>query len=260
MPFTAATQTIQSVLTDQGRDIFARSLLGQLSFQLSGFKVGRAGYQLGMPVWVEPPNTASVQLQDQIHPIGAGVAPLITIEQPYPNVIAAVCRLNRNDAQYGIGEIGLYVRVVRTGTFAQYQYTNGSGGILFLAKASGTAGNAVSFSLVNGGANQPLTIVTTGNNVTINLATDGSSVVTSTMAQVAAAVTADISANQILAAAPTGIPTALVGTIGTTFLAGGTNPVLPYVVGNDYLLALAHTPLISKTDKTVLVFRFVVAT
>lgn len=260
MPFTSATQTIQSVLTDQGRDLFARSLLGQLSFQLSGFKAGRYGYVDGNPVWVIPPGPGSTALGDPVHPIGSGVAALVAIEQPYPNVIAAVCRLNRNDAQYGLGEVGLYVRVIRTGTFAQYQYTNGAGSLLFLSKASGTAGNSVSFSLVNNGPSLPLVVTTVGSAVTIQLATNSSSVVLSTMAQIAAAVTSDISANQVLACSATGTTSTVSGAVGSTFLAGGTNPVLPYTVGTDYLMALAHTPLISKTDKTVMVFRFVVAT
>lgn len=260
MPFTSATQTIQSVLTDQGRDLLARSLLGQLSFQLSGFKAGRAGYQMGNPVWVVPPSSSDVDLTDPIFPIGTGVAPLVTIEQPYTNVVAAVCRLNRNDAQYGLGEIGLFVRVVRTGTFAQRQYTNGAGGLFFLAKAAGTAGNSVTVTLVNNGPSLPLVITTVGSAVTIQLATNAASVVLSTMAQISTAVRTDISANQVVACAATGVATTVATAAGLLTLTGGTNPVLPYVVGTDYLFALAHTPLLSKTDKTVMVFRFVIAT
>ncbi len=154
MPFTSATSTIQSALTDQGRDLLARSLLGQVSFQFSGFQAGRAGYELANPVIAESVYSGSTQLEDPIFPLGGvGVAPLITIEAPYATVVSPVCRLNRNDALYGIGEIGLYVRIARS------------------------------------------------------------------------------------------IPPA------DAF----------YVVGEDYLFALAHTPIMSKTDKTILVFRFVIA-
>ena len=260
MTFTAATQTIESVLTDQGRDLFARSLLGQLSFRLSGFGAGRGGYQTGVPVWIDPPDPNSTALLDPVHPIGGGVAALVQLEQPYPNVIAAVCRLNRADALYGLGEVGLYARVVRTGTFAQSQYVNGAGGILFIARQSGVAGNSAQYSITNAGADQILTISTIGTVVTVTLATDSLGNPTSTMQQTADAVTSDISANQVMSAAPTGIVSTVAAPVGLTSLAGGTDPTLPYILNQDYLIALAHMPLVSKTDKTVLVFRWILAT
>jgi hypothetical protein len=262
MTFTSATQTIESVLTDQGRDLFARSLLGQLSFQLSGFKAGRGGYLSDAnPVWVLVPSGSSTSLIDPVHPLGGGVAPLVTIESPYPNVVAAVCRLNRNDALYGLGEIGLYARVVRIGTFAQYQYTTGAGGILFLAKAAGPAGNSVTFALTGTGTpNLPLVVTTVGTAVSVQMATDGSGVPTSTVQQIAEAIRTDPSANTVMAASATGtITTTPTANVAPTNLAGGTTPTTPYTVGTDYLLALANMPILAKTDKTVAVFRFILA-
>jgi len=259
--FTSTTDTIDSVLTDQARDLIARSMIGQVAFKLIGFKAGRAGYQVANPVLVEEPDSTSIDLDDKIFPLGDDPEAFVTIEQPYPNVLGAVCRLGRNDALYGIGEVGIFVQVTRVGTIANYQYTNGAGGIFFVAKAAGTAGNSVTFTFVNGGASQPLTIDTSGTDVTVNLATDSLSAVTSTMSEVAAAITADISANQVMSAASTGDGTALVGTGGPTSLAGGDDlSSLDYTEDEYYLFALAHTPLMSKTNKTVLVFRFIIAT
>lgn len=169
MPFTSTTHTIQSVLTDQGRDLLARAQLGQLSFSFSGFQVGRGGYNEQVPVWIEPPDPGVTVLADPVHPIGgAGVAALTTVEAPYPNVVSPVCRVGRTDALYGIGEIGLFVRVVWM------------------------PGVEVQGTVMNPEA--PL-----------------------------------------------------------------SDAAAFYTVGQDYLFGLAHTPLLSKTDKTVLVFRFIVA-
>jgi hypothetical protein len=259
MTITAATQTIESVLTDQGRDLFARSLLGQVAFQFSGFRVGRGGYQDAMPVWIDPPNPSNPNLIDPVFPIGGAPAPLVTVEQPYPNVVAPVCRLNRADALYGLGEIGLYCRVTRIGTYAQYQYTSGAGGILFLAKTEGAPGNSATITLANNGASLPLLVTTVGNAVTVQLATDSTSMVTSTMQQVADAVRTDPSAHIVMTASATGTTSTVVAPLASQNLAGGTTPSTPYTVGQDYLLAVAHMPLLSKTDKTVAVFRFILA-
>lgn len=169
--FTAATQTIQSVLTDQGRDLLARSLLGQVSLKFSGFQAGRDGYQGGQPVWIIPPDSTDTQLSDPIHPLGgSGVASLLTIEAPFDNVVSPVCRLGRDEALYGIGEVGLFVRVIwMPDPAATYEGT-------------------------------------------------------------------------VLDPAAPLSPAASI-----------------YTVGQDYLFALAHMPLMSKTDKTVMVFRFVIA-
>lgn len=259
MTITAATQTIESVLTDQGRDLFARSLLGELSFQLSGFKAGRGGYQEAMPVWITPVLPGSTALTDAVHPISGGVASLVTIETPYPNVVAAVCRIGRNDALFGLGEIGLYCRVVRTGTFSQLQYTTGAGGIALVARTSGAY--FPTFALTGAGTpNLTMAVSTVGTAVSVQMATDGAGVPISTVDQIANAVRTDISANQVIAAAATGVTTTTpAANYGPTALAGGTSPSTPYVVGQDYLVGLAHMPMLGKTDKTVAVFRFILA-
>ncbi len=137
MPFTSPTDTIVSTLTSQGRDLLARSLLGQVSFRLSGFKVGRAGYDMANPVLLDPAtplDPADSDLIDPVFPIPTTtIKPFVTIEQPYPNVVAAVCRLNRNEATYGLGELGVWARVLRVDPPADMTYTAGQDYMVALA-------------------------------------------------------------------------------------------------------------------------------
>lgn len=129
MPFTSATDTIVSTLTSQGRDLLARSLLGQVSFRLSGFKVGRAGYDMGDAVKLDPAtplDPADSDLIDPVFPIPiTTIKPFVAVEKPYPNVAVAVCRLNRNEATYGLGELGVWARVLRVDPPADMTYTAG---------------------------------------------------------------------------------------------------------------------------------------
>lgn len=260
MPFVPPTQTIQSVLTDQARDLFARAVLGDLSFQLSGFKVGRGGYDDALPVHTIPVIASSTALIDPVFPLGGGVQPFAAFESPYPNVTAVVCRLGRLDALFGLGEIGVFARVTRTGTFATFQHVVGvTNGLEFIAKTAGPTGNFDTIRLANNGINQVLSVSTSGSDVVVNLATDGLGIVTSTLAHVANAVRTDPSANLILAAASFGVSSTICTILPVTFLAGGTSPASPYTVGSDYLFALAHTPLISKTNLTVLVARVILS-
>lgn len=260
MTFTSPTTTIQSTLTHQGRDLLARSTLGQLSFRLSGFKVGRDGYDAGNPVHALLVDPAATDLGDPIFPIGSGVHPFIAIETPLNTVTAAVCRLARLDATYGLGEVGLFARVMQIGTYASYQHIVAStNGLVFTAKSPGAAGNAVQVELVAASPNQTLAVSTVGTAITVTLATDGSSVVTSTLAHVANAIRTDPSANTIVACAAYGDTSTICTSLALTSLTGGTTPSTPYVVGSDYLFAIAHMPLTGKTDQTVMVFRFIIA-
>jgi hypothetical protein len=84
MPFLDPTDTIISTLTDVGRDLLARSILGDVSFQLQGFKAGRSGYDMTNPVKVLPvgptagPTTVSGNLNQsggQFDLLGNGANP-----------------------------------------------------------------------------------------------------------------------------------------------------------------------------------------
>jgi hypothetical protein len=82
-------------------------VLGELSFELSSFQVGRGGYQTANPVKVEVLDASVTALTD---PVG-NKRSFVTIEQPVGlNVAAPVCRLDvgDTDADYGLGELGIY--------------------------------------------------------------------------------------------------------------------------------------------------------
>ena len=112
-PYSNPTSSISAVVTNQGRELIAKSTLGVVSFQLVGFKVGRDGYDYTTPdpLSTIPVNPASTDLIDPVFPL-TGYAPFVTIENPIPNVVAPVCRLNANEANYGLGELGIWANVL----------------------------------------------------------------------------------------------------------------------------------------------------
>jgi len=112
LAITNPTDDIIALLTNESRDNLARSILGELSFELTSFQVGVGGYQAN-PVLVEPINISATAL---IQAVGAK-KDFVIIEQPIgPNVVAPVCRLNPNepDVEFGLGELGVY------GTYKYY--------------------------------------------------------------------------------------------------------------------------------------------
>jgi len=136
MSFTSPVDTVQAILTSQGRNLLAYSLTGAVSIQLVGFKVGRGGYDVTNPVKLDLaalPNLSATALLDPVYPAGATLAPLVSVELPINNVAAAVCRLNRTDATWGLGELGVYCRVVRAVAPATDTYTVGSDYLFGLA-------------------------------------------------------------------------------------------------------------------------------
>ncbi len=127
MPFTDTTDTIESVLTDTGRDLLAKLLLGEVSFQLIGFKVGVAGYLDANPVKLDQsPDPTLSDLRYPVFPVPTtATQAFFTIEQPFPNVLAAVCRIGRSEALHGLGELGVWVRILRSTGSAASTYTVG---------------------------------------------------------------------------------------------------------------------------------------
>ncbi|MFJ8577319.1 M14 family zinc carboxypeptidase [Micromonospora sp. NPDC093277] len=85
---------------------------------------------------------------------------------------------------------------------AQAQFGTVAASTVYVSsKAYGSeGGNDISMSLVNAGANAPLTVGVSGKAVTVNVATNGSGAVTSTAAQVVAAVNGNADAAKLLTA------------------------------------------------------------
>lgn len=110
MPFTDPTSDVAALLTNLGRSETARSILGEVSFHLSAWQVGRGGYQDTNPVKYELPDPADTSLIDPV-PDASSRRSFISIEQPIgPNVVAPVCRLDPGDTdvEYGLGELGIF--------------------------------------------------------------------------------------------------------------------------------------------------------
>lgn len=125
MAFTSPTDTIETVLTTTGRDLLARMILGEVSFYLVGFKVGRDGYLPANPVLLSgSPDPAASDLGDPIFPLPTNTTkPFVQLEAPFPNVASAVARLDRNEALYGLGELGVFVRIARSTGSSAAVYT-----------------------------------------------------------------------------------------------------------------------------------------
>jgi hypothetical protein len=109
--FTDTPDPILASLTDTARTNFARMTLGEISFVLTGFAVGRGGYNSTNPVHITPIVTSLSALEDQFFPL-TGVKILESIETPYPQTIIANCRLGRDDAVSALGEIGIWAEII----------------------------------------------------------------------------------------------------------------------------------------------------
>jgi hypothetical protein len=126
-PYLGNTTSISAAITNRGRELMAKSVLSLLSFQLIGFKVGQGGYDLSGPV-PNPLVTTPVDpaLTDLLYPIFpvVGYTPFVTIDTPFPNIVAPVCRLNSNECLYGLGEIGIWATILASSDIAYPIGTN----------------------------------------------------------------------------------------------------------------------------------------
>lgn len=115
MPFVDQTDNVTALVTDLGRENLARSVLGELSFQLSSFQVGRGGYVDINPVKADTIDTSLTSLIDPV-PTPLDRRSFVSIEQPIgPNVAAPVCRLDAGDTtiSFGLGELGVWATILR---------------------------------------------------------------------------------------------------------------------------------------------------
>ncbi len=111
MPFTDTPDPIIANLTDLGRTNFARVALGEISFEVRGFSVGRGGYNDTNPVKITPLDPTLTALEDQYFPV-SGYKVLTLVEYPTTKTYVANCRLASSDAIQALGEIGLWAEIV----------------------------------------------------------------------------------------------------------------------------------------------------
>lgn len=113
MAFTDTPDSVLATLTNVGRTQFARSILGEVSFIVKGFAVGREGYNGANPVKIDAINPALTALEDQIFPAVPGdIKAIETIELPSPKTLVLNCRLAQDEAVAGLGELGIYAEIV----------------------------------------------------------------------------------------------------------------------------------------------------
>lgn len=112
------------------------------------------------------------------------------------------------------------------------------GNIVYTARLGGTAGNAVTVTVVDpAGNNAALSVGVVGSAITVNLATDGASAPTSTGAQVLAALQASAAAMGLVTVAGTGTMSTVQAAASVANLAGGAEGTAP-AVGNIYQLEI----------------------
>lgn len=117
MPLTDHPDEVQAYLTDQARTYFARSVSGELYYNVIGFSVGRGGYNPLDPVHITPVNTAATTLDDQVYPdaIATHNAPFAEVDEVANSTLVFNCRLAatpiQTNADYALGEIGIWARI-----------------------------------------------------------------------------------------------------------------------------------------------------
>ena len=123
MPFTDPSSSIEAYLTDQSRQLLARTTIGQVYYQVQGFSVGRGGYDLSNPVHTIPINPASGALIDPVYPDITGMAALQQIDQPTATTAVYYCRLPNtlvpSNADYGLGELGVWAQILQSNITAE---------------------------------------------------------------------------------------------------------------------------------------------
>jgi hypothetical protein len=114
MAFTDTPDPIIASLTDEGRTSFARAVLGEISFVLKGFAVGRDGYDMANPVKIIPINGSLTDLIDQFFPAPGTRKAYESIEKPTDKTLVVSCRLASDEAVSGLGEIGLWAEIIHS--------------------------------------------------------------------------------------------------------------------------------------------------
>jgi len=112
--FTDTPDPTLAFLTDIGRTNFSRVILGEISFILAGFAVGRGGYLTANPVHIVPIVPSNTALDDQFFPTVGTRKPFELLEFPTPKTIVANYRLASTEALAGLGELGIWGKIIHS--------------------------------------------------------------------------------------------------------------------------------------------------
>jgi len=114
LAFLDPTDPVVAALTDVGRTNLARMVLGDIAFNLTAFAVGRGGYNPLNPVKITSLNLSLTALEDQVFPTIPTLKAIELIELPTPKTTILNCRLASTEAQWGLGEIGIWGTILNS--------------------------------------------------------------------------------------------------------------------------------------------------
>jgi len=118
MAYTSPASNIIYSLTDAGRQLCARSVIEGISFVFDSWQLGQDGYNMSNPVQVLPISTSDTDLISPIYPTPTTRKPFSDSDFEYPTnrSVSKALRINREDtaANYAIGEIGIWVKIINS--------------------------------------------------------------------------------------------------------------------------------------------------
>jgi len=110
-PFGSISNSIQALITNEGRELIARMMVEGLSFHVTGFAVGLGGYDTSDPTQSTGPNPSASTLGSQLFPV-SGTESIDLVEFPNASAISFLGRLETSEALGGLGEMGLFVTIL----------------------------------------------------------------------------------------------------------------------------------------------------
>jgi hypothetical protein len=106
-PVYGVVGDLDARLTTAGRILNARQLVEGLSFEATAFAVGTGGYYESNPTQAIPVNPGDSGLQAEVLRKGFAL-----VEHPIPEAITLYCRLEKLEAPYALGELGVFVTIL----------------------------------------------------------------------------------------------------------------------------------------------------
>lgn len=108
-PTFGAVSDLIAKLTTGGRVLNARSLVEGLAFKATAFAVGTGGYYPTEPTKATPVNVGDTGLQAEVFRKAFS-----GIEHPIPETTTLYCRLEKGEAPYALGELGIFVTILES--------------------------------------------------------------------------------------------------------------------------------------------------
>lgn len=101
--------------TDAAREFLARTLAEGVAFQIKEFSVGTDGYDSSNPKFALEIDPSQTTLGREV--FRGPVA--IPVERPNETARSFYCRMNPNDANFGLGELALWAKVLSSPTSSE---------------------------------------------------------------------------------------------------------------------------------------------